>query len=557
MKNFFGKSAFVAALIFVFLVVISCEKDFTDINSGVISNTKFTTGQAVLDFEIKPVDIESIAADNIGLPINSISLAVEYWLGVYNKTNAKKITAGFVSQLGLPSSLRNSAEPSVTDTIYNLDKVVLKIPYTAVSLGVNTEGVTTYKLDSILGDTSVPTKLKVYRNPTFLNRLNPSDPSKLNSFTSNFDYKETELLTETNGFSFTPKATDRTFRFQRLDRTKDVNNTTDMVTDSIQSIAIDTVSVPFIAIPLNLTTMKEIFWDKFNDLEFSSLDEFQKHFKGIIVEAEGDNGALVPLNLTPNTNLTIDFLYSKTVVKEAQDNEVIKDVYSFPLGGIQNSIYKTEPINSSIPDNSFVIQGTAGISAEIKILGVNLSNLEEANLLLNYADKDVDNNNYLDLKELASIRDVDNNEFGFLINDADLTFGVNDALSTNSDIVPQRLYVYQNKENENGGITPTHLTDSYEEASFFNGNLMSSESNVPQSYTFKITDYISDLMDGSSEDFSSLTLKVYNPTDNPLITGSLNENVFQYNWNPRSVVLFNQNGSEKTQLKISFSKKKN
>jgi hypothetical protein len=303
--------------------------------------------------------------------------------------------------------------------------------------------------------------------------------------------------------------------------------------------------------------MKTLFWDRFNNPEFSSSDEFQKYFKGVVLKAKGNKGALVPLNLS-TTQASIDFLYSKTVLKDMVVDNIIKEDYSFSLSGIQNSIYTKQNIVTN-PANSFIVQGTAGISAEITVLGVNLLKLESDDPFLVYADKDLDNNNYLDLEELASIGDADNNEFGLLINDADLTFMVNSAFSANSDVLPQRLYVYQNKDNGNGGVTPTHLTDSYLESTSYNGTLLIKD-DVPESYTFKITDYISDLLDGSSDDFSPLVLKVFNITDNAIITGALNENVLEYNWNPRSVVLFDenetQNGDKRAKLKISYSENK-
>ena len=53
MKRKIEKSAFVVALIFVFTAVISCEKDFTDIGSSVISNTKFSTGSLLVDVALE------------------------------------------------------------------------------------------------------------------------------------------------------------------------------------------------------------------------------------------------------------------------------------------------------------------------------------------------------------------------------------------------------------------------------------------------------------------------------------------------------------------------
>jgi hypothetical protein len=350
-----------------------------------------------------------------------------------------------------------------------------------------------------------------------------------------------------------PLSTDTSFEFER---STDINNIT-KVKDTFKVLS-NNIAVPFLAIPLDLTKMKEKFWDKFNDSEFSSSDEFQTYFKGIILKAKGDDGALVPFNLS-STEASVDFLYSKIILVDNVVDTIIKADYSFPLSGIKNSIYDNE---GAIPEptNSFVVQGTAGISAKINILGVNLLNLDQEDPFLAYANKDDDNDNYLSLQELASIGTENDDEFGLLVNDADLTFMINNAFSSDANILPQRLYVYQNKDNGSGGVTPTHLSDSYEEAASYSG-VLAVDVAVPLSYTFKITDYISDLLDTSSDDFSPLVLKVFNTTDNAVISGALNQNVLQYNWNPRSVVLFDESGTNdgdnRAKLKIFYSKKKN
>ncbi|QTE21603.1 DUF4270 family protein [Polaribacter cellanae] len=567
-KNSIRKTTQVGVLFLLFAGIISCEKDFTDIDSGVISNTKFSTGEVALDIEISTINLNSVVADNIsttnasniGLPIlkNNTPFPVDYWLGVYNNANAKKLEAGFASQIAFPSKKLITREVVADgDTIFNLDKVVLKLPYTAVSLGANKEGIVTYRLDSILGNKDALTNVEVYRNPTQLYALNPQDPSKSNSYASNFNYNETELLTKDTNFSFKPSPTDTIFEFFRIDRSEDVNST-ELVKDTLKILNSSKKAIPFLAIPLDLNKMKTTFWDKFNDTEFSSPEEFQKYFKGIILKAKGNDGVLVPFNLINNREASIDFLYSKTILKNNVVDKVLKEDYTFSLAGIKNNIYNTNNI-VPVPTNSFVVQGTAGLSAEVKVLGINLQTLRTENPthpILEYVNKDIDNNNYLDLKELASIKDISNNEFGLLVNDADLTFFVNNTLSSTPNTLPQRLYVYQNKDNGKGGVTPTHLSDSYKETNSFNGKLVNNN-KIPEKYTFKITDYISNLMDGTSKDFSPLVLKVYNSTDNPLVSGSLNKNVLQYNWNPRSVVLYDENSNNKAKLKISFTRKKN
>ncbi|MFQ3182410.1 MAG: hypothetical protein ACI9Z4_002020 [Polaribacter sp.] len=550
MKNIYTKSTYFGVLFLVLSGLISCEEDFTDIGSGVVSNTKFSTGEVVLEVEITQNNIASVRADNIG-----VSLLSEYWVGVYNKPYAEKVHAGFVSQLDLPSGLKTSGASLDGDTIYNLDKVVLKLPYTAVIDNTDADGNTIYKLDSILGDISIPTELEVYRNGTFINKLNPSDPSKSNSFSSDFAYEEQELLTAAAGFTFMPSPSDTAFYFNRFDRSSDVNSAT-VVQDTLNVFNGDAQALPFLAIPLDLDEMKRLFWDKFEDAEFLSPTAFQNYFRGIILKAKGTDGALVPFNLAASQAPSIDFMYSKTILENSVVTENSTASYSFNLANTRNSTYKMSSPAIPVPNENLVIQGMAGSSATVKILGVNLAALKAENptdAILEYEDKDANNDGFLDLQELAALEGTDSH--GLLVNDASLTFKVNETASSDGNIVPQKLIIYKNSDN-GGNVTPTHIEDSYTESPFFGGNLFLSEEEKPERYNFKITDYISSLLDGSMDNFSTLELKVFNTnTDLPVTsTGILDVNVKTYNWNPRSVVLLN--GDTAAQLKISYSKNK-
>jgi hypothetical protein len=549
-KNIYTKSTYFGALFLVLSGLISCEEDFTDIGSGVVSNTKFSTGEVFLEVEITQNNIASVRADNIG-----ISLLREYWLGVYNKPYAESVQAGFVSQLNLPSGLKTSGATLDGDTIYSLDKVILKLPYTSVLEGTEADGKLKFRLDSILGNPLDSTQLEVYRNGTFINRLNPSNPSQVNSFPSDFEYEEQELLTATTGFKFIPSAGDTAFYFDRFDRSSDVNSAT-AIQDTLNLLNGDAQAAPFLAIPLDLDEMKRLFWDKFEDAEFLSSTEFQNYFRGIILKAKGTDGSLVPLNLDASPSPSIDFLYSKTILENNVVTENSTASYSFNFANTRNSTYKMSAPTISVPEDNFVIQGMAGSSATIKILGVNLAAVKAENptdAILEYEDKDANNDGFLDLQELAAIKDA--GSLGLLVNDASLTFKVNETASSDANILPQKLIIYKNIDNA-GAVTPTHIEDSYTESPFFGGSLFLSEEEDAGSYNFKITDYISSLIDGSIDNFSTLELKVFNTlTDLPVSsTGVLDVNVKTYNWNPRSVLLLD--GDTAAQLKISYSKNK-
>lgn len=497
---------------------VSCEKDFSDVGTNIVTNDRFETGDIFLDIEITPVDLEKVQADNINTTIS------EYWLGVYNNPNAKKVEASIVSQLGYVSGLKNTAGK---DTILDLEKVILKLPYPSTSEGKNDKGITTYKLDSILGNPNVATQVTVKQNGTFLNRLNPEDPSKNNTFYSDFEYEVKDDLTEGTNFTFKPLAKDTLYTYDRINRL-DPSKTYKDVIKTKTVVSGDTIPVPFLAIPLDVTKMKSLFWDKFESSEFTSKEAFDDYFRGLIIEAKGNDGAMVPFSLTSTPGASLEFYYTKSI-KDANNKvtDTLNKKYRFPLTGIRNSTYKTTP--NTTPVNNFVIQGTAGSMAEIKILDeTKLQELRAQNLL---------------------------------INDASLTLYVNQEIHTNKDVMPQQLFLYQNKKTDAGVISPTQLIDIISNPVAYGGRLQLIDEKDPEKYTIGLTNYITNLLNGEEDTtLDPLVLKVYNSTDTPVNKGVISTRVRTYNWNPRFVALLNEdntaNGDKRAVLKISYSKEK-
>lgn len=537
-------------------ILISCEEDFSDIATNIVDNNKFITNQIDLEIEIEEVGLESVRADNIGAVIT------EYWLGVYNNPNYKKIESSFVTQIGLASNLiTKDVSPAVDETeqdqkidsTFILDKVILKLPYTATSTGVFENLSPKFRLDSILGDTLKPVSLKVFQNQTFLNTLDPSNPAESNSYQSNHAYVEGEVLSD--DFAFTPSALDTMLVVER-------HHANGSTFESQEKLG--TVTGPFLTIPLNFDKMKALFWDKFYDSEFSATEEFNNYFRGVIVKAEGEDGSMVPLALTGAASLEFFYTITRQEIKEGEDvlthKDTIPSKYTFPITGVKNSIYKMSPASGNTPANNFVLQGTAGTNANVKIKGVNLDRVkteDPENPILKHEDKDVDQNGYLDLEELASIKDSATDELGLLVNDAKLNLYVNTAVSPDKNILPQNLLLYTTDEENNS----RHLTDIYREPDFYGGNLvLKEEEETPDFYSFRITDHLANIINGNVTDFNDLILKVFNLTDNPVSQGILDTSVSTYNWNPRGVTLFDNDeqshGAKRAVLRLTYSERK-
>jgi len=393
-----------------------------------------------------------------------------------------------------------------------------------------------YTLDSIIGDRSKPFIFNAYQTSTYLSRLNPSDPTKLNSYYSNDVFNKTgNALNAVPNYQFIPKATDTVMIIKR----RASNNTlvkTDVIkySTSTSNSAATIVPLPFAAIPLNEDKFKQIFLDKFGSSEFETQEAFNNYFRGLILEASGNEGSLISFNFSNSVvalNPSIEVYYTNTAINN-QSGDTIKTFRknnSFPLSGIRTALYKMNekiyPVNNEIK-----LQGTAGSEASIDLFG----------------SEDINNNDIADKIEELRAKN-------WLVNDASLTFYINQSADTTA--IPYRLYMYRDGSNLSPTTGLTQIKDTYTEANF--GGFLERDANgKAEKYTFKITDYISDLLSGREDVSPILKLKVHNISDSPISNTAFTN----YSWSPKAITLLNQdvvNGDKRAVLKISYSERKN
>ncbi|MDG1039259.1 MAG: DUF4270 family protein [Polaribacter sp.] len=506
------KSAYIGVFILFITLVVSCEKDFQDIATSVVSNSKFETKDTIIDIEITNQQITSVRAD--GLTIGGT--LGQYLLGVYNNPNYEKIEASMVSQLALDiNNIKDAAERiygADTTVVTTIDTVFLKLPYQAT---LNTGTTSEYTLDSVIGDRTKPFTLNLYRTDTYMSRLDPVNPAKASNFSSDKTYQilPGELNAQVN-YPFIPEATDTIMEVKRR-----LSNGTIYQTDTIRL----SNNNPFGRVTLDETKMKALFVDQFDTPDFESQAALEQYFKGLYIQATGSEGSLIAFKLnTSDNNIrpSIEFRYTKTVLKGGTTVlDTIQKTNTFLLSNFSTSVYKME--EKVFPDNgNIVLQGTAGNMAQVKILPAN---------------------------DLITLRNKN-----WLINDASMTFYVNqNIVGADTIATPYKLFLYKD------GSPKSQIKDVISEGpEAFGGNLVIND-DKPDYYTFKITDYISDLLSGESNYNPTLGLKVSNSSDIPVsVADTL---VTNYNWNPKAVTILNHsnsNGVRKARLKISYSIKK-
>ena len=508
------KSVYFGVIILFIVTIISCEKDFTDIATDVVKNTKFDTKDTIIEVVVTNKAITSVRAD--GLDISG-SLG-QYLLGVYNNPNYEKIEASIVSQLTLDANIKakDQAERvygNDTTVVTTIDTVFLKLPYQAT---LKTGTTSDYTLDSIIGDKSKAFNLNVYQSDTYMSRLDPVDPSKTSKFQSNATYQiiPGELNVVSN-YQFKPNEKDTLLVFKRR-----LSNGSVYKTDTLKL----TSNNPFARVPLNEAKFKQLFVDQFDSSDFETQEALNTYFKGLYIQASGNEGSLAAFNIaTTNASLkpSVEIRYTKTVVKGGSTVlDTIEKSASFAMSNFTTSLYKMTEKTYPV-DKNIIIQGTAGNRAQVELLNNSqLNNLKAKN---------------------------------WLINDAALTFYVNqDIVGQDTIQTPFRLLLYKD------GVVKSQMKDRITEGdAIYGGNLVINDKK-PDYYKFKITDYISDLLNGDSSYNPVLGLKVYNDPTDGLLT-AIDTLVTDYSWNPKTVTLLNHlnsNGERRARLKISYSIKK-
>ncbi len=507
----------------ILLSVIACERDFENIGVGLVDNNQFSTKSDTFEVIAYNKNVDTSRVD--GIP--------QYILGVYNDDSFGRIQTSFVSQLGLPASTDFGDNVSI-------DAVVLDIPYYVTDTS-SIVGSSDFKLDSIIGDQEVQYLLSVYESGTFLNTLDPLDPTKGKKYYSTERYERGTTL---HSKLFNPDRLDTVLFVQRRFLDNDINT---FDTDTIIAEFVR----PSIKLALDTTFFRHRFVNQQSSGVFDSFDNFIDYFRGIIIEAKENNtdgGSLMTLNMS---DAAITIYYTNTILTtetgiDLNDNDTTDDVdvpirtkqtMVFPLGGIRASEYDRDYSRSTVGINSRFISPDV-INGEDKLY---IQGAEGSMAVIDLSKE-------LSLEKLNQIRDEN-----WLINEANLVFYVD---GTNKDSVPNQLQLYNFDDN-------SQILDVFTQAQIggIGGFLERGSDNKPLKYKFRITDYISEVL--KSDDPRKLVkfgLKVFHVSDIPnfqILTDTLNKD---FSWIAKGVVLrgnhlleADENYGERLKLEIFYT----
>lgn len=484
----------------VALLLFSCDKDYTDIGSGLIDGSHF-------DFER---DVESeISAYNINTDIvqsnhlNGAAAAVTVNpLGLLDNSAFGKTKANFVTQVELAT-----LSPTFDDS-FEIKNVVLSIPYYSTKTNTSATGEGTYTLDSIYG--TRPIKLGVYESGYYINNLDPAPGSNFQS--------ELKFYNNDNRFENYRKGTlpDGTpvFNGPALNDSTDVSQNDafvfsdkEIVVTKTDANGVETVtrSAPAMRLFLNKNYFKKRIIDASAD-KLNNQDRFKDYFRGLYFKVEQSasdptgKGSLAMLDFTKGT-ITIN--YKEDVeTKDDEGNTVITPTdKTFVLNLLGNRVSLLEESNrnqdytnalaSTGPDtekgdSKLYIKGGQGSMAVIDLFGKDLTGHPETGLSNGIPD------------QLEEIR-----KRGWLINEANLTFYV-DTDKISSDLEPQRVYLYDVKNRrplyDYSVDASTNASKPKNSRSVFGGILEKETKNgvAYKKYKVRITRYIDNLINKDS-----------------------------------------------------------
>jgi hypothetical protein len=520
-KKLVIKLKFLSLGIGIFISVLACENDFKNVGVNIVDNDIFSTEKYISDLITYSKNIEFNKSNGT---------KSQNMLGVQRDAVFGKLEASFVTQLQLQSNNPDFGTNAV------IDSVIVDIPYNSHRDGTQTNGdgdvVPKHVLDSVWVNGDKTFLLNVFELETYLQTIDPEDPTKAKEYFSNDTFLKTNPSEPLYSALFSPNENDTMTVVNRYKYPDYPDLTTRELykTDTIKAAT----PAPSMKIPFDKATIKNIFQDNLSSSEFASNANFQYYFRGLYFEAIENNttdGALMLLNLT-EAKMTI--YYSNDVEKDEKDDEDLDgngitgedavqvrtaNTFVFPFNSVKANIYSRDITGSDyenylstmdivLGEEQMFVSGAAGPHGVIKLFG-----------------DDTNSNGIPD--ELEELRTQN-----WLINDAKLIVYIDKDYTTNW--TPERLYLYNIGEEED-----TQITDAMPQAILgIGGKLERDEDGVPEKYVFHITDYIKEVIKSDSEvQLHDLGLKVYDSYDTPNQQTTTDTIVKNYNSNPKGLVL--------------------
>jgi hypothetical protein len=465
------KNSFFKTFTFLLFVVLfsSCDKEFSVVGDDIIKNPSFG---------IVKEELPVVAYNQKLGPIQSNDMAINS-LGIYDNPSFGTTKANFVTQVSL-ELLNLTFDGSAT-----VKSVVLSVPYfyDKTKTVLNTDGSSTYVLDSIYGPSLAKMKLSVYESGYFMRDLDPEDQFTqfqkyyTNQYADFFSVKKGSPLND----STTNPAENSEFFFDPSEH----------VTISTDGKETKTRSAPGMQLNLNTTFFQEKILNAAPNL-LTSNTLFKDYFRGLVFDIQNNGSDPGNLALIDFTKGSITITYTETINSVATDKTMILKLSGHTANFLDQSNTNVNYANATNPsnidpikgDSSLYLKGGEGSLSILKLFGDD-----------NYGDDGVTGvpNGVADQLDILRTNKS-------LINQAELTVYLN-STAMGTSYIQQRLYLYDFTNNLvladylDGSSATNPKNDKY-----IFGGILAKETDAQGGryfYKFRITEHVRTLVKNS------------------------------------------------------------
>lgn len=347
-----------------------------------------------------------------------------------------------------------------------------------------------YEIDSIFGNRAATFNLKVYELTYFLDVLDP-----YSNFEKNKQYFSNTDLYEAGFFGATLCDTPYSLNFEelRFNYEEDDPDTEDI--DEREKV--QTRLSPRIRVPLDIDFFQQKILDKEGSDDMSSLENFIRFFRGIIIKSDNFSDDLYMLLDINNANIKIEYEYDSLNINDTVDDtsddqvEVKSKTFTLSFSGVRFNTLSNQNTNSEI--DSEIQSGQNDIPSKKSYLNGN-GYFSTIKLF------DEDNNGGQLLNKLR--------ENQWLVSEANLYMYLDQdhyTASENENLV-DRLYLF----NYTNGEPLVDFIQDYTEDNnirnrskyIFGGFLEYDDLNQPYRYKFRITSHVNRLIRKDSTNFT-------------------------------------------------------
>jgi hypothetical protein len=492
MKKSFLK---ISSLLFLFVLLISCDKDFNSLDSEVIGDDHFDLvyDEASLVAYSKATGV--VQTNN--LPLNA--------LGIYKNDFFGTTKAHFVTQVELGSENPSFGFNPIIDSVY------LYVPYFSELKSTETSGERVYELDSIYGNAETGKfRLKVLENGYYLRDLDPADNLQSSQRYFNDDkatkidpFKGSELLNNSSNI-----AQNNEFYFSKKELYIYKTNGAGLYVDSNGAVLSDQNNVtlrvikerktPGMWLDLKNSFFQQKILDAASTANLFSNNAFKNYFRGLLFEVEEinpDQGALAVLDFSKAELKILYKAASEAISVENPTPTRTRRTFSLKMGYNASTTLRNNSINLLEYNNS--TEYDAGLAGSNEVLGSDRLYVKGGNGSVAF----------IDLFAPTELETLRNNVAtkNWLVNDARLTFYVDKTAMTNvpKTSEPERIYIY---DATNNLVLVDYTFDSSSSANLKNskvvfGGMIQRETTGPKKgikYTIRLTEHIKRILKADS-----------------------------------------------------------